>query len=434
MSGRPPDGGTVGYLVKRFPRLSETFILDEILGLEAAGVPIRLYALAHPGEPVVQPDVARVASPVTYLHPTGSRWVAWRAGIATGRAHAALLRRDPGRYLGVVAYILVKRRHRSTLRHFAEAGRLALLLEEDRACHLHAAFAHGPASVAHLVHRLTGLPFSFAAHAKDLYLSAPDLLQRKVGAATFVLVCSRSAERHLRLLAGPAADRVVLAPHGVDVDRFAPPPGAGPSGPMRVLSVGRLVAKKGHLVLLLAIARVAAERPCSCRIIGSGPLRDQLQATIRRLGLTDVVTLVGSQTHQEVALAYGAADVFVQASRVLADGDRDGIPNSLLEAMASGLPVVASRVAGIPEVVDEGCGRLVAPGDSAGLADALLTLAADPALARRLGAAGRSRAIQQFDRAVCARSIAPLFRGGVTAAVSGEPASRPAAEPATRAS
>jgi len=406
--------GTVGYLTKRFPRLSETFILDEILGLEAAHVPLRLFALAHPGEALMQPDVALVASPVTYLHPPG-RWPERvRAGAATLAAHGRLIARSPSRYLSVVAYIARKRRHLSTLRHFWEAGLLALLLEEQQTKHLHAAFAHGPASVAHFVHLLTGLPYSFAAHAKDLYLSAPDLLFRKVADAEFVLTCSESAAATLREISGPAAHKVVLALHGVDTHRFAAAAvgrlDPAPGGPLRILAVGRLVDKKGYPVLLEALAALASDgQRIACTVIGSGPCRADLEAIVNRLRLGPVVTFLGARTHQEVAVAYANADIFVQASVVLSNGDRDGIPNSLLEAMASGLPVVASAVAGIPEVVQPGCGLIVAPGDTAALAAAIGRLATDPILRHDLGGAARAHVVAHLDRRACARAIVPLF-------------------------
>ncbi|MHB8311746.1 MAG: glycosyltransferase [Candidatus Dormibacteria bacterium] len=412
MSGRLNAGGTVGYLTKRFPRLSETFILGEILGLEAAGVPLRLYALAHPGEDLVQPDVALVASQVVYLHGGAGR--RHRAADATAvlAAHSRLFWRSPRRYLGVVAYIARKRRHLSTLRHFLEAGRLALLLEAEDSRHLHAAFAHGPASVAHFVHLLTGLPFSFAAHAKDLYLSAPDLLARKIAAAEFVLACSESAAAALRSLAGSDPGKIRLAHHGVDTGRFAPEPAvpAAGEGALRILAVGRLVEKKGYPVLLQALAAlVAGGSAISCQIIGSGPQRAGVEADIERWGLDGAVTLLGSRTHNEVAAAYRSADVFVQASVILADGDRDGIPNSLLEAMASGLAVVASDVAGIPEVVRPGCGLLVPPGDADALASALAGLALDRDRVRQLGAGARAYVVDNLDRMTCAGRVAPLF-------------------------
>lgn len=405
--------GTVGYLTKRFPRLSETFILDEILGLEAAGVPLRLYAVADPGEAIVQPDVTRVKSPVVYLHAGGGWRQAGREIASTVAAHARLFVHSPRRYLSVVAYIARKRRHLSTVRNFSQAGRLASMLKADGARHLHAAFAHGPASVAHFVHLLTGLPFSFSAHAKDIYVSAPDLLARKVAASSFVLTCSQSAADAMSAIAGPDGAKVLLAHHGVDTSRFTPVfvrSEVVSQAPLRILAVGRMVAKKGYPVLLDALAILAADnRSFCCTVIGAGPDRAEVENLARNLELSSRITFLGSRTHQQVAASYREADVFVQASVVLENGDRDGIPNSLLEAMSSGLAVVASNVAGIPEVVAPGCGLLVVPGEPVALASALALLADDAVLRARLGDAARRHVVTSFDRAVCARALAPLF-------------------------
>ncbi|MGI8563400.1 MAG: glycosyltransferase [Candidatus Dormibacter sp.] len=409
----------VGYLTKRFPRLSETFILDEILGLEACGVPLRLYAIAHPREAVVQPDSGRVKSAVAYLHGSGGWRNAWRTWVATARAHQGLLARDPHRYRAVFGYILRRRRHVTSLRHFWEAGYLAYMLEQEGARHIHAAFAHGPAAVAHFVHLLTGLSFSFAAHAKDLYLSPPDLLERKVADAEFVLVCTAAAAHDLGRIAGAHAGKIRLAPHGVDTTRFRPSAGgwgtAGPasagSEPLRLLAVGRLVEKKGYPDLLeaLVLAR-AAGHAMDLTVIGAGPLLRVLKVRAEELGLAGRVRFLGARTHQEVAAAYLEADVFVQASVVLPNGDRDGIPNSLLEAMASGLPVVATNVGGIPEVVVDGeSGLLAMPGKPEALARLLICLAADRVTRQRLGRGARARVVEHFDRVTMIRAIAPLF-------------------------
>lgn len=449
-----PTGPTVGYLTKRFPRLSETFILDEILGLEAAGVPLRLFSIADPGEGLTQPDVTRVASPVGYLHTGTGRLATARDYLRFARAHATLLRRDPRRWLAVAGHIAVARRHVSTLKHFLQAGALAADLERVGAGHVHAAFAHGPASVAHFVHLLTGTPFSFAAHAKDLYLSSPDILARKVAASEFVLVCSTSAADALtRIVAAhwdPAVrhhtDKIALAPHGVDTTRFTPPPATPPPatpppapGPLRVLAVGRLVPKKGYPVLLDALAELVSRGvSVQCRIAGGGALRGELAARATRLGLTGQVQFTGAATQQEIGEHYHWAEVFVQASVITADGDRDGIPNSVMEAMASGLAVVASSVAGIPEVVHDGqTGVLVPAGDPAVLAGALHRLAGDPARRAELGTHANRYAVERLSRRVCLEPVVRRLLAAIgepaagrlpTAAPTAAPAAAPAAE------
>lgn len=428
MTSRTGPGPTVGYLTKRFPRLSETFILDEILGLEQAGVPLRLFAVADPGEAVVQPDVSLVTSPVTYLR--GRRRSDIPADIGrTLAAHARLFARSPSRYRATLAMALADRTRTKTIRPFLDAGRLSAELRRAGAVHLHAAFAHGPATTARYVHHLTGLPFSFAAHAKDLYLSDAAELVAKATDAEFVLTCSAAAVEGLaeRLRPPVAADRaaagpdpstkVVLAYHGVDTGRFRPGP-IGGGGELRVLAVGRLVPKKGYPVLLQALS-LMAERGyrVTCRIVGGGADQAELAAMAEHLGVSETVAFVGARTHQEVAEEYRRADVFVQASVVLADGDRDGVPNSLLEAMACGLPVVASAVSGIPEAVQDGfSGLLVPPGDPAALALALSRISDEPHLAGRLGAGARATVVERFDRHACAQRLAPRFWPAVASA------------------
>lgn len=425
--GGNAEPAAVGYLTKRFPRLSETFILDEILSLEAAGVPLVLFAMGDAGEVVVQPGVARVASPVTYLR---NRY-GWRSTLADARAmlsaHARLLAGTPRRYLTTLVRVMLTHHSPASIRHFGYAGRLAVLLRQSQVRHLHAAFAHSPASVAYFVHLLTGVPFSFAAHAKDLYRSNPAGLKRRACAASFVLVCSESAARDLTALSGPQA-RIVLAHHGVDVEQFVPAQDEhqGRSGPVRMLAVGRLVQKKGYPVLLRSLAELSAMGvPVTCTIIGAGPLLGELADRIDSLGLGQVVTLVGARSQPKVAAAYRNAEVFVQASVVLANGDRDGIPNSVLEAMASGLTVVCSAVAGIPEViVDNVTGMLVPPGDSVLLAEALARVAGDSDLRQRLGAAARAYVQDHLDRAVCGQAIAALFTPPSPAGADAVPAPR----------
>jgi len=420
---RPAErAAVVGYLTKRFPRLSETFILDEILGLEAAGVPLQLFSIADPGEAIVQPDVSKVASAVGYLHSGGGQWATGHEYLRFLRAHLTLLRRRPLRWCAVVGHIALFRRHVSTVKHFLQAGALAVELERAGGEHVHAAFAHGPASIAHFVHLLTGMPFSFAAHAKDLYLSSPDILARKVAASSFVLVCSSSAaaelvrvvEAHPDPTVRTHASKIILAPHGVDTDRFAPDPAArrrpGPA-PLRIVAVGRLVPKKGIPVLLGALAELdAAGVDFECRIVGGGELRAELSDLAVQLGLAGSVRFLGALAQPEIVAHYRWADVFVQASVITPDGDRDGIPNSVMEAMASGLAVTASAVAGIPEVVRDGLtGLLVAPGDSVALATALRSLAEDPTLRQRLGAEARRYAVEHLSRRACIEPVAALL-------------------------
>lgn len=410
-AGMTAPSAPVTYITKRFPRLSETFILDEIIGLERSGVALRLYSIADPGEITVQPDVARVVSPVTYLVNAGAAGKVSDA-VRSAAAHLALSL-HPRRLLDTLRLAWRYPDRRVARRHVRHAAVLARAVRRDGSTHIHAAFAHSPASIARLCSALTGVPFSFAGHAKDIYRSDPTVLAERATRAAFVLTCSESAANALRERAPDS--RIIMLHHGVDTGRFAPREDGSPgSSRLQILAVGRLVAKKGYPVLLDALARLERKGvDFRCTIIGDGDLRSDLQLRLIHLGLGERVEMLGARTHQEIADSYRQADVFVQSSVVLPDGDRDGIPNALLEAMASGLAVVASRVAGIPEVVtDRRTGLLVDPGQPAQLADALLRLR-EPATRRALGEAARAHVADNLDRRVCAARVADLFERSV---------------------
>jgi glycosyltransferase involved in cell wall biosynthesis len=407
----------VGIVVKRWPRLSETFVLNEILGLERAGLRLRIYALMDPHEPAAQAAINEVQAPVSYLR-TGTP-ADLRVLLV---AQLALLCSAPWRYLRTLCYVLARRRHRSTFVHFFEAARLVALLREHGVSHIHAQFAHGPTSVAHFASLLGDIPFSFTGHAKDIYLSPPDLLAVKIAAARFVATCTAHNVAYLRELAVPADHaKIHLVYHGVATERFCPASATKDLGesaetatPIRMIAVGRLVEKKGYAYLIRACA-LLRQRGCryTLAIYGSGPQRDELARLIDTFGLGDVVQLQGSRTQKELLARYREADLFVLSPHILENGDRDGIPNVLMEAMSAGLPVVATDVSGIPELIEhDRSGLLVPPRDEVALADALERLL-DPlhghALRARLGSGGRERVIEHFDAALHMRRMVELL-------------------------
>jgi len=421
----------IGIVVKRWPRLSETFVLNEILGLERAGLRLRIYALMDPHEPAAQAAINEVQTPVSYLR-TGTR-ADLRVLLV---AQLALLRTAPWRYLRTLSYVLARRRHRSTFVHLFEAARLVALLRKHGVSHVHAQFAHGPTSVAHFASLLGDIPFSFTGHAKDIYLSPPDLLAVKIAAARFVATCTAHNVAYLRELAVPAdRAKIHLVYHGVATERFYPAPGTKDRGesaetatPIRMITVGRLVEKKGYSYLIRACA-LLHQRGCryTLAIYGSGPQRDELAELIDTFGLGDVVQLQGARRQEELIAIYREADLFVLSPHVLENGDRDGIPNVLMEAMSVGLPVVATDVSGIPELIEhDRSGLLVPPCDEVALADALGRLL-DPlhgrALRARLGADGRKRVIEHFDATLHLRRMVELLDTGGTrvASVSSTP-------------
>jgi glycosyltransferase involved in cell wall biosynthesis len=254
--------------------------------------------------------------------------------------------------------------------------------------------------VANLAHHLTGCPFSFTAHAKDIYLSDRADLATKMAAAEFVITCTAFNRNYLAEIAAPDAP-IHVCYHGVDVSRFSCEPDvrrADSVEPLQILSVGRFCEKKGFPYLLQACYRLKQrERRFVCRIIGFGPLQRELEELIRALQLHDCVVLAGKMTQEKLIHEYGRADLFVLPCLVTDGGDRDGIPNVLVEAMAMLLPVVSTPVSGIGELVDHmQNGLLAAEKDSESLAAAMELLLEDPALRRRLGANGRRKVMEAF--------------------------------------
>lgn len=406
---------TLAVLVRIFPKLSETFILEEILGLERQGLRLRLYSLAPATDAFTHAAVRRVRAPLRTF-PDGG----WRVRLAGLRDQLRLAIGSPARFREAWRHA----RRVGRLAEFPRAVWLAARLKDDGITHLHAHFIAQPGDVAELAARLAGIPFSLSAHAKDIYLSAPADLARKLRAATFTVTCTEANRQVLAAIAPGAPIHRLY--HGIDHGVFAPRDDHRPPVGRTLLSVGRLREKKGLDVLIEACARLRDRGlPVDCEIVGYGEAHDALQARIQELRLTGSVRLLGKLAREQVIAAYRRAAVYVQPSRIAADGDRDGIPNVLLEAMAMCLPVVASRVSGIPELVqDARNGLLVPPDDPQALADALATLLADPARGAILGREARATVLRAFDndrnlRLLC-RLLDPAQR--VSAREGAEPA------------
>ncbi len=420
--------GPVAYVLKRYPRLTETFILNEIRAMERLGERLIIFSLLPPEPPPHHPTVAEVRAPV--LSPPQG-WAAKARLLA--RSHWAVARAAPARYAHTLALALgrtlISRHPVSLWRQFARAGILADICRREGVRHLHAHFANAPTSVAHFAHRMTGLPFSFTAHAKDIYLSRPAILRRHLRAAAFTATCTRYNAEFLRRLA-PALDprKIRLVYHGIDLQSFSAsgpvPSGAPARRRARILAVGRLVPKKGHEDLLAACAELRdREIDFECEIVGSGPLHAALSAEVQRHRLGERVTLRGSMTHRELIALYRAADLFVLAPRIAEDGDRDGIPNVIAEAMAAGLPVVATEVSGIPELVRHERTGLLAPSrDPEALADAMERLLTDRGLALRLAHEARRVLAREFDLWQTTRDLHALIAGHCSCAAPPLPA------------
>jgi colanic acid/amylovoran biosynthesis glycosyltransferase len=401
---------TIGYVLKMYPRFSETFVLNELLELERQGVRIHIFSLKKPDDGLFHADVARLRARVTYVPESPLL-----APSAFAAAHREAFAGDPQRYLAALG-ALVRRPRRGTLKHFLRAGYIAPLLRRYGIRHVHAHFASTAASVALHLHRLTGTPYSLTAHAKDIYRDGVDReqLATKLRSARFAVTVSDYNKAYLSRLA--PGSRVVRIYNGIDLERFAAN-GHRHAEPPLVLAVGRLVEKKGFAVLIRACALLRdRRRSFRCAIVGKGPLEGELCALVTGLGLGDHVELTGPLPQEKLLDLYPQAAVVVAPCVVGSDGNRDGLPTVLIEAMALGIPVVATDVTGIPELVEDGrTGTLAPPADPARLADALERVLDEPAAALTLARAGRERIEQSFDVRRNVARLRSLFEHAVIA-------------------
>ncbi len=430
-------GGAVAYVLKGYPRMSELFIASEIYRLEQLGVPLRLYVIKPADETQRHGIVARIKSKPDYLPATTSltkttlrRWLAAHLKDFLPSLRGVARRRPAGlARAAATAFAQAFRARRSFwswprkvyLKEFLQAATVAdRVLRAGDVRHLHAHFCHGATTVAWLASLMTGLSFSFTAHAKDIYcesLNPSGLLRRKMRAARFVVTCTDANREHL-LGVEPRA-RVQCIYHGLNAEFTELLGGTnGAARPstngrrLRALGVGRLVEKKGFDVMVEACGILRTrDVPFEAVIVGEhGEHEPEIRRRIDALGLGDSVRLAGPMEQTRLYEEYRSAGVFCLPCRVLDNGDRDGIPNVLMEAMACGLPVVTTPVSGIPEIIRDGVnGRLVPPDDPAALADALMRLDADPRLAESLSAEARVTVRERFDGERFAAELAALF-------------------------
>jgi glycosyltransferase involved in cell wall biosynthesis len=333
-------------------------------------------------------------------------------------AHARVARRAPRRYATTLADALASRR-RLVLASWLRAVSFAPRVIDHQSEHIHAHFAVGANVVAAYLAQLTGRPFSFTTHAVDLF-ARPLRLCESLGQARFVVTISHYNRAHLERTCGAGAAKAVVLRAGIDPAPFAVGPRAASERPI-VLSVGRLVPKKGHHHLLVALADLHRRgRAFACQIVGDGPEWPALERDIARLDLAGCVTLIGPASQDTVRALLAAADVFALPCIIAPDGDRDGIPVSLMEAMAAELPVVSTTISGIPELVEhDRTGLLVPPGDTTALAAALERLLVDPGLRRAMGRLARERLTPEYDIETTADRLAALFRDAAPGPPSG---------------
>jgi colanic acid/amylovoran biosynthesis glycosyltransferase len=416
----------IGYVLKRFPRLSETFILNELLELRRQGALVEVFSLLKPPEETRHELLAMLDAEVVYL--PGAKAIKGCA-VATGAAggptrkvalNQLLAERPP------MGELLSGKGPDEAAHLCLQAAALAMLASARGLAHLHAHFASNATTAALLASRWSGIPFSFTAHARDIYHTYVDaatdaaVRRRKIAESRFVVTVSDYNRRHLIELAGPETARKIRRLYnGVDLSRFAFEQRIGSGETPVSLGVGRLIDKKGFTHLIEAW-RLLHKRGVPVRgvIIGDGPERDALQKQIGSAGLEGLVELAGARSQEAVLAAMRRASAIVSPCVVSACGDRDGLPTVLLEALAVGLPAISTTVAGIPEIIEDGqTGLLVPPADPERLADAMLRILAEPELGERLRRAGRMKAERDFD---LRRNVAILVDDFVRSANGGE--------------
>ena len=348
------DRPALGMILKGYPRISETFISNEILLLEKLGFHIHLFSMREGREKFAHESVQRIRARVDYLPETLlaplPRFLYHNVQLAAQkpRTYAAALKTALRRFR--------RTRKSATIKHLFQAGYLVHhLLPGSSVTHLHAHFAHSPTSVAMFAAQLSGLPFSFTAHAKDIYTSNPQQLREKIELAKFVATCTEYNKQHLLNLAAGLPVGIHRIYHGIDTELFAGKTNNAetPQPPYQILTVARIIAKKGLPTVYKAL-KVLCDRGVALKhtLIGDGDDRNMILNLIEELGLSAVTQSIGTQPHDVVLEHYRKADLFVLGCEVAHNGDRDGIPNVCLESMAMGVPVAITQVSAIPELIE----------------------------------------------------------------------------------
>jgi len=387
----------IAVVVKGYPRLSETFIAQEILALEQRGLNLEIWSLRHPTERAVHPMHKAIKAPVAYLPEylyeeplrvlRGAAWSLRQKGFAaTIRAFWRDLKRDFSA---------------NRVRRLGQAFVMARELPAE-VRHLHVHYLHTPASVVRYAALLTGRTWTFSAHAKDIW-TTPDWEKReKMAEALWGVTCTAQGAAHLQSLSRP--EQVTLVYHGLDLSRFPAAPenrplrdGSDPLDPVRIVSVGRAVAKKGYGDLIRALAALPQDLHWRFAHVGSGELLNALKAQAKDAGIADRVAFLGSKAQPDIIALLREADLFVLPSKEAKSGDRDGLPNVIMEAASQGLAIIATDFAGIPEFIRSDVeGHLVPPGDWEALSNALNMLVRDPERRKALGSAAFARLRRDF--------------------------------------
>ncbi len=421
----------VAFILKGYPRISESFILNEIYLLESMGLKLHVFSVKKSNEKKSHQVVDKIQAPVDYLPEdesvTGSTFMHWlRINLPRFLpSHLKLLSQRPWAYLQTLFYVLFGLSLKVSLgqgfsfkktfiKDFLRSGYIAQqVLESKHIQHLHGHFCHGSTTMTMLASHLTGIPYSFTAHAKDIYVpkfNPGGLLQTKIERARFVTTCTDYNGQFLRSLS-PQGTPIYTLYHGLDTKLFVPP-SKEPEGVPLILSVGRFVEKKGFPYLVEA-CRLLKDKGLvfQCRIIGQKDEQSELvQSMIQKYDLQETITIENGMTQDELKEAYKNCSIFALPCFIVDNGDRDGIPNVLAEAMATGRAVVSSNISGIPEIVEDKVNGLLVPQKNAVLlAQALETLLQNSDLRQQLGQAARETVCDMFDSQTTTIFLKDLF-------------------------
>ena len=384
----------IACILKGYPRLSETFIAQEIHALENAGVDIVIYSLRHPTDAEVHPIHKKIRAKVHYLPE-----YLYRHPIRVMSAFiGALFDRRFYQVVGLFLKDLARDFTPNRCRRFGQALVLAREIDPDREW-LYVHFLHTPASVARYASHLTNMPWSCSAHAKDIWTLPQWEIKEKLSELQWLVTCTQSNADYLRALSNPKkgnpGNKVCLLYHGLDLSRFPEPKrhsnanGDNKNNMVQLISVGRAVNKKGYDVLLNALSALPKTLCWNFTHVGGGPLLDQLKQQAAALEIEHKINWLGAKSFEQVLVQYQQSDIFILASRIDSDGDRDGLPNVLMEAMSQALPCIGTNISGIPEIiVDQVNGILVPAEDASALARAIIRLIQSPELRRTFGEQG----------------------------------------------
>lgn len=407
----------LGYILKGYPRISETFISNEIRLLEKLGFSLHLFSMRQPRESFSHASVKEIKARVDYLPtellvdfprllpPTvmlaGKRPQTFLAALRTAREGAT------------------RGQELATLKHLMQAAYLtnSFLLPNPEIVHLHGHFAHSPTSVTLFTALLAGLPFSFTAHAKDIYTSDPEKLRRKISKAAFVVTCTRHNLEYLQEISGDSRTPLYCVYHGIDLALFQNGADRGQDrhageDEFRLLTVARITEKKGLPTVYRALA-LLRDKGIRFRhtLIGDGEDREKIRTLIGDLALDGHCRCLGTQTHTEVLRHFQESDLFVLGCEIAGNGDRDGIPNVLVESLAMGVPALSPHISAIPEILINGkTGLTIPPSDPEAMAAAMERLLVDRTLRERLRQGGRRYVQEHFDSSGSVRELAGIFR------------------------